>query len=344
MNSEVAKLWLYENTITTTPTQLGYKNSAQTRYTWNVNMRQVLGETLYTKYDYYIVEIVSMARINTIPYIYLDGLNIIQTSKNGQPQGGSPLINGLITSYGDQSQDLYWDSYSANYKYIITKPQDETNQISIYWEPMTGANGTSTYGSWFLTFQGLDKPNPLYSNPFNSFHNLEQRAFTLTTQALVAGTTNQYGTLNADYTQWTLSNINFRNILGTMWDKYEKFNLIMTSWGCGVTLGGTISGDQRYTYIIMEGLQFINTLAVGPNSMISYNRYGIGGTGTIESPGGASSTSCYSGFGNMGAVNTFRKPESENINLTFRVGNTTAYPSINVYNDWSVNFMVIGIK
>ncbi len=342
MDKEVAKLWLYENTITTTPGPLGYKNTAQTRYTWNVNMRQVLGETLYTNYTYYIVEIVSMARINAIPYIYIDGLNIIQTSKNGQPQGGSALVNSLITSYGDQ--DFYWDSYSANYKYIITKPVDENNQISIYWEPITGANGTSTYGSWFFTFQGLANLNPLYSNPFNCFYNLEQRAFTLTTQALVAGTTNQFGTLSADYSQWTLFNINLRNILGTMWDKYEKFNLIMTSWACGVTLGGTISGDQRYTYIVMEGLQFINTLAIGPGSMTSYNRYGIGGTGFIESPGGASSTSCFSGFGNMSSANTFRKPESENVNLSFKVGNTTTYPSINTYNDWSVNFMVIGIK
>jgi hypothetical protein len=344
MDKEVAKLWLYENTITTTPGPLGYKNTAQTRYTWNVNLIDVLGETLYNNFDYYIVELVDLARINASPYIYIDGLNLIQTSKNGQPQGGSALVGGLSMPYGDQSTDLFWDANGSNYKYIMIKPNTNKIELSIYWEPMTGVNGTSTYGSWFFTFQGLQKANPLYSNPFNSFHNLEQKTFTLTTQALVAGTTNQFGTLNANYTEWTLFNINFRNILGTMWDKYEKFNLIMTSWAAGTTLGGSFSGDQRYNYLIMEGLQFINTLAVGPANTISYNKFGIGGAGFIESSGGASSTSIYSGFHNMSTANTFRKPESENVNLTFRVGNTTTFPSGNIYANWSVNFMVIGIK
>jgi len=345
MNKEVAKLWLYENTLTTTATAIGYKNVAQTRYTWFVNMRDVLGETLFNSYEYYVVQIVQAARLNTLPYIYLDGLNIIQTSKNGQVQGGSALIGGLIQTYGTQTQGFYWDSYGANYKYIMTRPVDDRIPLSIYWEPMSGLNGTSTYGSWFFTFQGLKSYNPLYSNPFNSFYNLEQRAFTLTTQALDVGATNEYGTMNSNYSQFTLRNINFRNILGTMWDKYEKFNLIMTSWSFAQTLGSTFNGDQRYTYIIMEGLQFINSVSVGVGSATFYNRYGIGGYGFIESPGGpfTSATSSYSGFDNMSTANTIRKPESENVSLTFTVGNTTVYPSGGVYNDWAISFIIVGI-
>ncbi len=343
MNKEVGKLWLYENTITTTATQIGYKNSAQTRYTWNVNMKDVLGETLFNKYEYFIVQLTPNVRINTSPYVYVNGLNLIQTSKNGAPQGGSALLFGLVYPYGTQTPDLFWDSYSANYKYIMTKPADSKIELSIYWEPMTGANGTSTYGSWFFTFQGLEKSNPLYINPFNTFHNLEQRTFTLTTQALVANSTNEYGTMNGNYTSFTLNNINFRQILGTMWDKYEKFNLIMTSWASGITLGGSFSGDQRYVYLIMEGLQFINSVSVGIGSTTFINRYGIGGLGFVESGGSTSSTSIYSGFDNMSTTNTIRKPESENVNISFTVGNTTGYPSVNVFNNWSVSFMIIGV-
>lgn len=344
MNHEVAKLWLYENTITTTPTQIGYKNSAQTRYTWNVNMADVLGETLYKNYDYYLVQLVNGTRINTLPYIYLSGLNILQTSINGKPQGGSALIGTLAVPYGSTSLDNFWDGYSGNFKFIMCKPSDSVRSISIYWEPMSGANGTSTYGSWFFTFQGLPSLNPLYTNPFNTFYNIEQKAFTITSQALVAGTTNQYGTLNANYTQFTLTNINFRNILGPLWDKYEKFNLIMMSWACGKTLGGAFSGDQRWNYLIMDGLQFINTMAVGPYSRISYNQFGLGGYGAIESAGSTNSTSCFSGFDNMSATNTFRKPESENVSLTFTVGNTSVFPSVNVYSDWTINFIVVGVE
>ncbi len=344
MDKEVAKLWLYENTITTSTTDIGYKNAAQTSYTWFVNMRDVLGETLWTKYDAYQVLICSATRINAEATVYCDGLNLIQTSNNGQQQGGPALIYGTIKQYGTQAAYLDWDNYAGNQMYIMTKPVDNRIPLTIYWEAITGVNGTSTAGSWFFTFQGLESYNPLYKNPFNTFHNLEQRTFTLTTQSLVAGSTNQYGTMNSNYSQFTLTNINFRHILGRMWDKYEKFNLIMTSWGCGITIGGSFSGDQRQTYLIIEGLQFINNTSVGPLSTTFQGKYGIGGYGFIESSGGASSTSCFNLFDNMSSANTFRKPETENISLTVTAGNATVFPSVNSYNNWCINFMVIGIK
>jgi hypothetical protein len=45
----------------------------------------------------------------------------------------------------------------------------------------------------------------------------------------------------------------------------------------------------------------------------------------------------------MSTTNTIRKPESENVNISFTVGNTTGYPSGNVFNNWSVSFMIIGV-
>jgi hypothetical protein len=301
---------------------------------------------VWTKYDAYVLQICSLARINAEANVFCDGLNLVQTSKNGAQQGGVAIIYGGVKQYGTQTTSNVgdWDGYDGLQLYTMIKPADNRTAITIFWEPLTGANGTSTYGSWFFTFQGLEKYNPLYKNPFNTFHTLEQRTFTLTTQSLVAGSTNAFGTMAADYTSFTLTNINFRNILGTMWDKYEKFNLIMTSWGCGITLGGTINGDQRWIYLIMEGLQFINTLSVGVGSTTFYNRYGIGGTGFLESPGGASSTACVNIFDNMSTTNTFRKPETENVSLTVTVGNTTQYPSVNTFNNWAITFMVVGVK
>jgi hypothetical protein len=346
MDKEVAKLWLYENTITTSTTAIGVKNAAQTSYTWFVNMREVLGETLFKKYDAFQVLICSLARINAEARVYCDGLNLIQTSKDGQMQGGAALIQGPVKPYGTQDSYFLWDCYVGSQMYIMTKPVDNRIPLTIYWEPTTGANGTSTYGSWFLTFQGLKNYNPLYKNPFNTFHNLEQRTFTLTTQALVAGTTNEYGTMAADYNSFTLTNINFRNILGRMWDKYEKFNLIMTSWSCGITTtGSTISGDQRYIYAIIEGLQFINNVAVGPSSTTSIGRYGIGGAGFIESSGGANNSALGNLFDNMSACNTFRKPESENVSLRFTFGSITQYPMTSfAFNNWAINFMIVGVN
>jgi len=342
MNKEVAKLWLYENTITTTTTSIGVKNAAQTSYTWFVNMRDVLGETLWSKYEYFQMQLTFFARINAVTYNYIDGLNIIQTSKAGAMQGNSALVSTITVPYATEAANRIWDSYAGTYQYIITKPADNRIPLTIYWEPVTGANGTSTYGSYFFTFQGLEKYNPLYKNPFNTFYTLEQRNFTLSTQSLQAGSTNNFGTMSAGYRSFSFTNINMRHILGTLWDKYDKFNLIMTTWAFGQPASGSFNGDQRQTYLIMEGLQFINSVAVGPSSTTSINRYGIGGCGIAE----ASTTLAASGnlFDNMSATNTFRKPESENVTLSFTVGNATQFPSINIYDNWTITFIVVGVS
>jgi len=342
MDKEVAKLWLNETALTTTATSLGYKDAAQTRYTWFVDMRQVLGETLWKKYDAFLVQLTAVSRINTSPYVYVNGLNLVQTSRNGAQQGGDALIATISTPYGT-SQDRVWDSYADNFLYTMIKPADNRIELSIYWTPMTGANGTSTIGNWFFTFQGLKTRNPLYRNPFNTFYNLEQRTFTLSTFGLATGVTNDVGTKDALYTQFSFSNINMRNILGTMWDKYEKFNLTITSWGTGGTIS-SVSGDQRNVYLTMEGLQFINTLAVGALNTLSYNRFGWGGQGILE----ATTTSYPNGnaFGDITSTTTFRKPESETTTLSFVVGNlANGYPSGSLtYNNWTITFRIVGVK
>lgn len=342
MNKEVAKLWLYENTLTTTTTSIGVRNSAQTAYTWFVNMKDVLGETLWSKYEYFQMQLTFFARINTSTYNYIEGLNIIQTSKAGVMQGNSALVSTVIVPYGTEGGDRIWDSYAGAYQYIITKPVDNRIPLTVYWQPVTGANASSTYGSYFFTFQGLEKYNPLYKNPFNTFYNLEQRNFTLSTESLQAGATNSLGTMSTGYTSFSFTNINMRHILGTLWDKYDKFNLIMTSWGCGQPSSGTISGDQRQTYLIIEGLQFINSVAVGPSSTTSINRYGLGGSGILEATTGLAANGNL--FDNMSCTNTFRKPESENVTLSFTVGNTTVFPSVNVYSNWIITFIVVGVS
>jgi hypothetical protein len=106
MDKEVAKLWLYENTITTTTTQIGVRNAASTSYTWFVDMKDVLGETLWTKYDAYQVLICSATRINAEANVFCDGLNLIQTSKNGQQQGGPALIYGGVRQYATSAAYL----------------------------------------------------------------------------------------------------------------------------------------------------------------------------------------------------------------------------------------------
>jgi hypothetical protein len=342
MDKEVAKLWLYANALTTTVTPVGFRNSAGTSYTWFVDMKQVLGETLWTKYDAYVMTFVRFARINTIPYVYIDGLNIIQTSKNGAPQGGAAIVSLVNQAYANQGIFVGYESYTGSADFIITKPVDNRINLNIYWEPQTGANGNLSYGSFVFTFQGLKTYNPLYKNPFDTYHNLEQRTFTLQTASLPYNSSNEIGSMNANYTVFSFKNLNMRNIIGRMWDKYDKFNLIMTNWGTGINQGGTLSGDQRYIFFSIEGLQFINNAYFGSNMFLG--RYAPCGFGFTEGAGATNSRASFNLFENLSSCNTFRKPESENVTLEFQVGALTVFPSTNVFANWNLSFMVIGVK
>ena len=51
MDIEVAKLWLNPSVLTTTTTNVGVRDSTFRNCTYFVDLRETLGETLYTKYD-----------------------------------------------------------------------------------------------------------------------------------------------------------------------------------------------------------------------------------------------------------------------------------------------------
>lgn len=344
MNKEVARLALYTNTLTTTATEIGYKDAANNRFTWNVNMAQLLGETLFNKYKAYNVQFTQFVRINNaVAYHLLEGINIIQTSQGGQAQGGSAIVGAISQPYATIAEGT-WDCYSGLFQFVMIKPDNNLIQLTFTATPIVtgGATPAVQFGALFFTFYGLDEYNPLYKNPVNRFFNMEHKNFTLNTNVLVAGGTNEFGTMNANRQQFTFTNINMRHILGAMWDKYDKFNLIMQTYGMGIATSG-YSGDQKHIYFAMEGLQWINNLALGFNSTSFYGRYAFMGASNVESSGStfASSGNC---LDNCGSTNTFRKPESENVTLSFIVSNVSAFNASIGYGNWNLTFMIVGIK
>lgn len=344
MDKEVARLALYQNTLTTTATQIGFRDAGSNRFTWNVNMAQLLGETLFNKYKAYKVQYTQFSRINNaVAYHYLEGINIIQTSQNGQAQGSLAIIGAIAQPYGSTAEQT-WDSYSGLFQFVMIKPDNNLIQLTFTAQSIVtgGATPNSNYGIHFLTFYGLDEYNPLYRNPVNRFFTLEHKNFTLNTNILTAGGTNEYGTMNANRQQFTFTNINMRHLLGPLWDKYDKFNLILQSYGMGIGTGN-YSGDQRQIYLTLEGLQFINNLTLGINSTSYYGRYAFMGAGIVES-----ATTTFAASGNLqdncGSTNTFRKPESENVSLSFIVSNVSAFNVSIAYGNWNLTFMIVGVN
>ena len=69
---------------------------------------------------------------------------------------------------------------------------------------------------------------------------------------------NQYGTITNNKCNLTWKNINMRQILGTMYDKYETFNLCLYQVAQGVGLGtdNTLYARNAIVDIRIKGLQF----------------------------------------------------------------------------------------
>ena len=79
-----------------------------------------------------------------------------------------------------------------------------------------------------------------------------------TTVLPMDGTTNAYGTSNSTNSSFTWTNINLRVLLGDMFDKYDRFLLLLQHIG-QATSGSITDYDNRAILINMSGLSFINS-------------------------------------------------------------------------------------
>jgi hypothetical protein len=169
----------------------------------------------------------------------------------------------------------------------------------------------------------------------------EQVNFTLSGAILPGGlsaASNQFGSKGANNVFFTFTNINMRNILGSLWDKYDKFNLICNSIGMQGT-GATMSQAQRRMWYEIEGLQFINNLRVTTGY-----KQGNGFTQPFFY-GETFTNDCEYAQAPM-SINTFRKPESENVDLTFYCWCANGGGTITVVqlNQQNFTFSVVGVK
>lgn len=336
MDVEVAKLWLNPSVLTTTTTNVGVRDSTFRSCTYFVDLRECLGETLYTKYDTFKVLINNpLLGVGTeINAIFVDGLNLI----NASYQGKTASTNIAIAAQGGTTATGAPRSQQTR-EFIMIKP--DSNKIALTINVVADNASTSSITGlvFFLTFAPIKK-DVIYTNPWNLLYQNEQANFTLSTRILSAGSTNAFGTMNATMTTFTFTNVNMRRIIGTLWDKYNKFNLICTSYGTGSVATG-FSGAQRLQWFQISGLQFINTLsAINSNSLV--RDYA---TTAVFNPQSTSIADAEI-FSNPIGATTFRKPESETVDLTFQLwsqsGNGTVLNSQT--NHFTLSFIVVGVK
>jgi len=346
MNQEVAKLWLYPTPLTTSLSPVGFRNSTNTEYTFIVDLRLVLGESMFQKYEafkvyfgFVIPGIGSSANILTVS---VNGLNLIPASYQGKPAGFNTAVD-IYSQTVSMNDSFSVGGKNANIQeFVMIKPNDAKIALNISFVRDDAAVPTLSQGAFFLTFAPFQK-DKIYKNPFNYLYQNELANFTLTTQILSAGATNAFGTMNSTFTQFTFTNVNMRRIIGTMWDKYNKFNLVCANIGVGNT-ATTLSANQRFMFFQIQGLQFINCLstysvpgAQGYTPSVAYTpifKYATASSADSDS------------FAVPDSLMSFRKPESENVDLAFQLFTVNLGGTIlNLQmNQFSLTFTVVGIK
>lgn len=340
MNQEIAKLWLNTGSLTTSQTQTGIRSANQMSATFNFDLRIVLGETLWSKYKYFKVYIADTGSNTSgigIATLYQNGLNLIQASYQGKPPGFQTAIDesNLLTTSAFFPNHL---NRSANtHSFVMIKPDDQNVQLTLEWIDEAGATTAATLQrAYFLAFVPIDDTK-IYRNPYTMLYQNEQVNFTLSTKILTAGGTNEYGTLNANRTVATFTNINMRHILGTLWDKYTKFNLVFNS--IGMAANATPTGVTRRMWWAVDGLQFINTLRVttGYTQGQAFSPQFF-----YQTANQADAEFCEAPM----SVTTFRKPESENVDLTFTTWATNFGGLIATFSIGltTFSFSVVGVK
>lgn len=199
-----------------------------------------------------------------------------------------------------------------------------------------GTTSTISNAVFFLTFVPFE--DRIYRNPYNYLYQNEQANFTLTTQILTAGGTNAFGTSNAAKSVFTFTNLNMRQVIGTMWDKYDKFNLIFRNVGMG-QIATVLSGNQRRQFFVMSGLQFIN-------ATIQTSQVLMGQVATPFMVINSANIADANFFDTPTGMVTFRKPESENVSLTFQLWSISSGVPLTggSASDWSLTFAIVGVK
>ena len=341
MDIEIAKLWLNSGSLTTTPSQTGVISADNMTVTFNFDLRIVLGETLWSKYKYFKMYINDTfpASATGMATLYQNGLNLIQASYQGKQAGFQTAIDeyNLASTIAIPRQF----NRSANTRtFVMIKPDDQNVQLTLQYVYETGAPTTIAQRIFFLAFVPIDDTK-IYRSPYTMLYQNEQVNFTLSGTILPVGgaaASNQFGSRDANFTVFTFTNINMRQILGSLWDKYEKFNLICNSIGMQGT-GASMNAATRRMWYEMEGLQFINNLRVTTG-------YKQGNAFTQQFFYTESFTNdCEYGQAPM-SINTFRKPESENVSLTFYVWCSASGGSIQTVqlNAQTFTFSVVGVK
>ena len=250
------------NTLNTITSQVGRTiTSSNTEYNYaSFDMRDLCRD-FWDKHDDFEI---MMSSYNTVGVgtlsgnartmlIQMNGLNFVNNgtqigSSTGllQLNTESPIIGGLVHATAASGHTAVNQSPTAPIQF--KKDKDNVNLTITFrnYDNNGNYNGVSlTNYRAVITF---------YIKPI---YKVEKATLCINPFFLTTTQTN-LGVRNSAYTQFTINNIDLRSVCRSMWDKYKKFNIFLSTV---VSTNGASNAANGCFILQMEGLDFINQTA-----------------------------------------------------------------------------------
>ena len=189
---------------------------------------------------------ICLFQINGLNFVNSATKNSNNTNKLGMTTE-SPIIGAIVfsTTSSNHSSIMY-----ANYAPIQFKRDGDNANLTI------NLKNHENSGAFAFTFTGSN-PRGLIGFFIKPIYKVPKATLFINPFGLTTSQTG-LGIINAGATEFTLNNINMREVCRSMWHKYKKFNIFLTSAISQIATVQTANG----AYILqMEGLNFINQTA-----------------------------------------------------------------------------------
>jgi len=334
--NEMGFMALYTN-----PALTNYKVISQNEKVYEYfgfDMRNVCTEFWHKYEDYEIV----LASVQQQGYTCTDeqSLMVYQMSgfnwtNNLSKQASNSYVNqnaivGFFRS-GETGSDHRYNVFNEYSPVQFKKSGDTINmRLEIRNYDNSGINGLTTSPNRRSVLSFFIRPIKKDLNP-------EKATLTLNSNGLTT-TATQLGIRNSNWTDITLNNINLKSALGTMWDKYEKFNVFFTGL-CSTSVNNTANNPINNLFVNLKCEGFSTDTQY--NAKITSQTWNIGAICTYD--GGSTLNPRPSTYGNCKSTTFYKNKENVDIRLYLENLNSSQTVFLEALNG-CFTFTIVGVE
>ena len=316
-------------------------SSDRTEYSYpDFNMRR-LCNLFWDKHDDFEIQM-AMSSINgtgtntgdiRITPVQMSGLNFVNNGTKQSNNTEGVNLNTENAIIGTLINPINTNSYLVNMAYPVAPIQFKKDRDNV---PLKIAfrNSENTGPTVAVGYTSLTRPFIQIAFFVKPIYGVEKGTLNINPWGLTTTETN-LGVRDANYTTFTLKNINIKNICQSFWDKYDRFNIFLTQ-----TTSHTTSLNSSGGYRLeIEGFDFIPQLSL-TNTRRQNQVATLGSVSTFVTANEVISNGTMASL-----VTTFYKTKSiVDLKLTASTLNAGAFAAPDRPLNGNFTFTIVGVK